>query len=202
MQIRGMRLISDFAAAALAPACILTALYLYGQFIVFDADDPYIWIRTRTVSVFFLAMSTLHVVVLGIPCYFVLRWRNALRAWSVVASGFALGAIPGAIISWPMQYAGTQHSSGINGVTMIADGVTTTAGWIQFFSEILFLGLCGLSGATMFWLVKRSRREALWGMSAFGWWIQPVNIRPDNPLCLPELPRSARSRLGLKESYE
>ena len=161
MQIRGVRLISAFAAAALAPACILTAWYLYDQFIRFEADDPYIWIRTRTVSLLFLALSTLHVVVLGIPCYIVLRWRNALHARSVLVSGFALGAIPGAIVSWPMQYAGTQYSSVINGVTMIADGVTTTAGWMRFFSGILFLGLCGLSGATMFWLVKQSRREAL-----------------------------------------
>lgn len=160
MQLRGARLISAFAAAAFAPACILTAWYLYDQFIRFEADDPYIWVRTRTFSLFCLALSSLHVAVLGISGYFVLRWRNALHWRSVLASGFVLGAIPGAIVSWPLQYAGNQSSSIVNGVTMIADGVPTIAGWMQFFSGILFLGICGLSGATMFWLVKRPRRKA------------------------------------------
>ena len=159
MQIRGVRLISAFAAAVIAPACILTAWYLYDQFVRFEADSPYIWIRTQTFSLYCLALTSLHVVVLGIPGYFVLRWRDALHWRSILVCGFVLGAVPGAVMTWPLQYAGTQSYSVVNGVILIADGLPTFAGWMHFLSGIVFLGLCGLSGATMFWFVERPRHK-------------------------------------------
>lgn len=158
--MRVMRLIIAFAAAILVPACIVTAWYLYGQFVTFESDDPYILIRTRTFLLLCLTLATLHVVFLGIPGYFILGWRNALRWWPILLSGFVLGAIPCAVFSWPLQYLGMQSSAVVNGVETMINGVPTVAGWLQFLGAVSFLGACGVSGAAAFWLVQRPVGEA------------------------------------------
>jgi hypothetical protein len=149
-----MRLIIAFVVAILVPACIGTGLYLYGQFVTFESNDPYILIRTRTFLFACLALATLHVVFLGIPGYFVLRRRNALRWWSILSSGFVLGAIPSAVLSWPLQYAGMRTSSVMDGVAMMNNGVPTIAGWLSYLGAVAVLGAYGVSGAAAFWLVQ------------------------------------------------
>lgn len=150
-----MRLILAFLAAICVPACVGTAMYLYGQFMVFEPDAPYILIRTRTVMFACLAISMLHVVVLGIPGFLILRWRRALSWPSILLTGFVLGAIPGAILSWPLQYAGMQASAIHDGVATMIDGVPTLAGWLDYVGGVFVLGAYGVSGAAAFWLVQR-----------------------------------------------
>jgi hypothetical protein len=149
-----MRLIIAFVAAILAPACALVLWYLYGQFAMFDSNDPYIWIRTRGFLVICLAISGAHVVALGIPAYLLLRCRRVLRWWSVLLSGFVLGAIPAAVFSWPLRYAGPGSSASVNGVDTMIDGIPTTAGWLQYFGGVTFFGACGLLAAAAFWVVR------------------------------------------------
>jgi hypothetical protein len=149
-----MRLIIAFAAAVLAPTCALAVWYLYGQFATFDADDPYIWTRTRGFIVICLAISAAHVVVLGIPAYLVLRWRGALRWWSTLLSGFVLGAVPAGVLSWPLRYSDLKSSATVNGVQTMVDGIPTMAGWLQYVGGVSFFGAFGALAAAAFWVVR------------------------------------------------
>jgi len=83
-----------FLAAIVVPVCFVTAWYLWDQFAALERDDPYIWVRTGHFMVFCTLIAAAHVIVLGIPAYAVLRWRNAVRWWSAVAIGAFLGAAP------------------------------------------------------------------------------------------------------------
>jgi len=96
-------------------------------------------------------------VVLGIPAYALLRWRNAVRWWSTVATGFALGALPAAILFWPLRYSELKASSSSDGVQTMVDGTPTLAGWMQYVGGLSFFGACGAVGALSFWLVMRKR---------------------------------------------
>jgi len=150
-----MRTVLAFLAAALFPTCLMTGWYLYGQFATFEANDPYIWVRTRGFLFMCLWVATAFVVVLGVPAYFLLRKLNAVRWWSTVATGFILGAVPYTIFAWPLQYAELHSSSTVDGVQTMIDGIPTAAGWIQFTSAALFFGACGAVGALAFWAVSR-----------------------------------------------
>ena len=68
-----------FFAAALVPASVMTLWYLYGQFSIFPSDDPYIWVRTKGFVIICVAISALHVFLLGAPAHALLRWRKAVR---------------------------------------------------------------------------------------------------------------------------
>lgn len=130
-------------------------MYLVDQFIMFEPDDPYILVRTRTVMFASLAVSMLHVVVLGIPGFLMLRWRRALSWPSILLAGFVLGALPGAILSWSLQYAGSQACAIHDGVATMIDGLPTAAGWLRYLGGVSILGAYGISGAAAFWLVQR-----------------------------------------------
>ena len=146
-----MKTVLAFLVAALVPATLMTLLYLYGQFSMFPSDDPYIWVRTKNVLGLFVMISLAHVVLLGVPAYAVLRWRKAVRWWSVLASSFVLGAAPMAIWSWPLRYADLKSSVTFNGVQTMIDGTTTAAGWVQYRQGVLFFGAWGLVSGLAFW---------------------------------------------------
>lgn len=155
-----MRTLLAFLAAAVAPALVMTALYLHGQFAVFAADDPYIWIRTRGFLLLCLAISSGHAALLGVPVYAVLRWRNAIRWWSILAASFVLAALPFGLFAWPLRYSDLKSSAWSDGVELMADGVPTAAGWFQYAQGVAFFGACGAFGGLIFWLVWRNGREA------------------------------------------
>jgi hypothetical protein len=152
-----MRTLVAFLAAVSAPACLFTLWYLYGQFIVFPSDDPYIWVRTWGVLVASLTFSAAHVVLLGAPAYFLLRWRGLLRWWSITAAGFVLGALPLGAMTWPLRYAALGSSSSVNGVDTMINGTVTTAGWLQYAQGVFFFGACGVIAAVTFFAVLRMR---------------------------------------------
>lgn len=149
-----MKLIFAFVAAALTPSLALVGWYLYGQFAMFDANDPYIWVRTRGVLIIFLAISAAHVLMLGAPAYFLLRWCGLLRRWSALLTGFVLGAVPFSIFSWPLRDASPGLYASANGVDTMVNGVPTMAGWLQYLGGVSFFGACGLSAAAVFCLVR------------------------------------------------
>ena len=151
-----MKTVFAFLVAALVPAAFMTLWYLYGQFSMFPSDDPYIWVRTNGALGLFAAISSAHVVLLGVPAYALLRWRNAVRWWSILASGFVLGAAPMAIWSWPLQYADLKTSATFDGVQTMLDGAPTTAGWVQYLQGVLFFGAWGLVSGLAFWLTLRA----------------------------------------------
>src|SRR5690606_5351122 len=99
-----------------------------------------------------------HVLVLGVPAYLLLRWRNWVRWWSTIASGFALAALPIALWSWPLRYPELKSSASVNGVQTMIDGVPTAAGWLQYVEGALFFGAFGALSGLAFWLALRAMR--------------------------------------------
>jgi len=166
-----MRTVLAFIAAIALPTVIMVGWYLYGQFQVFEADDPYIWVRTRG----FLGLTSVivsgFVLVLGLPAYLLLHYLKLVRWWSTLSAGFILGALPMAIFTWPLKYSDMKSSSSVNGVQTMINGVPTAAGWLQYVEGVLFFGAFGLVAAFVFWLVapapnKLSQQDAASGASA------------------------------------
>lgn len=160
-----MRTAVAFIAAILVPVAALVAWFLYGQFSMFDSNDPYIWVRTRGFFFICLTVSAAHVIALGIPAYLLLRWRGLLRWWSVLLVGFTLGSIPAGVFSWPLRYAGSRSSASVNGVDTMIDGVPTMAGWLHYVGGASFFGACGLVAAAAFCAVRGMRPEGTSGQS-------------------------------------
>jgi len=152
-----MRLILAFVAAVLTPTLVLVCWYLYGQFAMFDSNDPYIWVRTRGFFVICLAISAAHVIALGTPAYFLLRWRGLLRWWSALLTGFVLGAVPVGLFSWPLRYASPGSYASADGVDTMVNGVPTMAGWLQYLRGVSFFGACRLAAAAAFCIVRGVR---------------------------------------------
>ncbi|MBU3069011.1 hypothetical protein KOI40_04215 [Aestuariicella sp. G3-2] len=148
-----MRLVLAFISAIALPTMIMTLWYLYGQFQTFEADDPYIWVRTKGALNLFAIVSGGFVLLLGLPTYLLMRLFKKINFRSTLTAGFVLGAIPMAIITWPLQYIGTKSSSTVNGVQTMIDGVPTLAGWYEYFEGVVFFGLFGFGAALVFWLV-------------------------------------------------
>jgi len=149
-----MKISLAFLAAILAPTCLMTGWYLWSQFATFKPDDPYIWVRTENFSMLCALISAAYVIVLGIPAYLVLRWRNSVRWWPTFGSGFVLGSAPVAVLTWPLRNS-RGASATIDGVRTLIDGVPTFAGWLQYLYSAAFFGACGAVAATAFWLIAR-----------------------------------------------
>jgi hypothetical protein len=150
-----MRTFLAFAAAVLLPTFIVTAWYLYGQFAMFEPGDPYIWVRTGRMLTICLSTATAYVVILGAPAFLLLRKLQGIRWWSTIGTGFVLGSLPIAIITWPLRYPELRTSASVDGVSTMIDGTPTVAGWVQYASGFSTVGLLGAAGALAFWVVSR-----------------------------------------------
>jgi len=151
------KVVFSLLAAILLPTIGMAAWYLYGQFLSFEADDPYIWVRTRSFMLICLFIASAHVVFLGLPAFLVLRKINAIRWWSTVATGFLMACIPIAVWAWPLKYpelkSNSSHWDGQKMVQTMIDGVPTMEGWLSYGSGVLFMGAFGAIGGLAFWLV-------------------------------------------------
>lgn len=158
-----MKIIPPLLAAALTAIVLVPGLmaivYLYGQFTLFPFNDPYIWVRTALFFTACLAISTIHVMLLGMPAYALLSYCRGLRWWSATAGGFLLGALPVAVLTWPLRYAETGMSASFDGVQTMADGIPTAAGWISYARSVFFFASCGaLSGLAFWWVLQKQRK--------------------------------------------
>ena len=158
LSVRGlMRITLAFLSAAALPALLMVLWYLFGQFQTFEADAPYIWVRTGNFALLCLFFSAAFVFLLGLPAYVVLRWLKLVRCWSTLTAGFILAAVPMAIFTWPLRYPELKTSASVNGVQTMINGVPTMADWFQFVQGVSFFGACGLVGALAFWLVAPNK---------------------------------------------
>lgn len=147
-----MRLAIATLSAIALPILIMTCWYLYGQFETFDANDPFIWVRTKNIFIIVLIITAVFVVILGLPTYFVLRQIKRVSWRSTVVSGFLIAATPVALFLWPYDSPGSSASS--NGVDTMVNGVPTLAGWLDYLQAVLFFGVFGLVSAFVFWLLS------------------------------------------------
>ena len=105
-----------------------------------------------------LVVATLWIVVLGLPTFFILKRRGWVRWWSAGISGFILGAVPSAVVSWPYDPGVDSSFSAWDGhkmVEYVVHGIPTHAGWVQYFQSSWGVGLLGAACAIVFWLVWR-----------------------------------------------
>lgn len=92
------------------------------------------------------------------------RFGRDTRRW-LALWGFALAAVPVALIGWPLYPSdpGTSYSSSGNWhgrpVEFVVDSVPTLYGWLAYAENIVFFGLHGLIGALVYRAVWRAMKD-------------------------------------------
>lgn len=119
---------------------------------------PTIYFGVSGAGLLAFVIACLWIVLLGLPTFFIFQHRGLVRWWSAVVSGFFLGAVPMALVSWPYRPgldSGYSAWDGHKMVGYIVHGVPTHAGWVQYFLSSGDMGLMGAASAAMFWAVWR-----------------------------------------------
>jgi len=139
-------------AAAVVPTLILMALV--GTIASDEITRDEWWI----VAGLLFGIALAHVVLLGLPAVLVLRRMRRYRIVPIAIAGALVGALPYAIFSFPTNdVAGVDQFS--DGVQTIANGVVTTAGWMQWLQEAAVFGALGFVGALAFYGLQRAIAE-------------------------------------------
>jgi hypothetical protein len=128
-EVRILRVASVGAAllfAGLAPTLVMAALWHAAKI-------------ASTVFAFTFAIALGHAVLLGWPLFLVFRSKRWINFISCVVSGFAAGALPAGVLTWPMQHA-------------IVNGVITAAGWVIYVTPLIYFGSFGALGGFAFWV--------------------------------------------------
>jgi hypothetical protein len=157
-----MRTILAFLAAVVAPAALILLPSALGMLIDGSGQGPHAWSQFAQVLSLTLGTSFLYVLVLGVPAFLLLRWRNAIRWWTAVIMGFVLGCLPLAIDLWPYELgvrSTTSHWDGEKMVATMIDGVPTFAGWLSYVKTVSIFGVFGAVSGLAFWLVWRNTRS-------------------------------------------
>ena len=94
------------------------------------------------------------------PVYFYKTFTLAVFLKPSAVVGFAAGAVPMALYSWPYSKNRFSYSArdGAKTVHNIVDGLPTAAGWTSYLNGCAATGLLGASAAISFWFVWRQVR--------------------------------------------
>lgn len=163
------RAIFALFGAAIAPSIIVLTI---GLVIIFLAlltggklQQNGDWAPFIAIIVIILVISSIHVVVLGIPAFIVGWYFNRIRWWTSIVVAFIVGALPTAIFLWPLRHPQLQTTSsrwdGEKMVQTMIQGVPTVAGWTDWITAFMVMGLFGVSGGLVFWLIWRPRNRSV-----------------------------------------
>ena len=101
-----------------------------------------------------LMVSTVFVLVLGLPIFLAFRHFNKVGWLPLSASGFLISAFSIAIYSWPYRHSWDGYSSGGNWhgsyVKFFINGVPTIYEWLRYAEIVVIFGLHGMIGALIF----------------------------------------------------
>jgi hypothetical protein len=117
-------------SACLAPAFAMAALW--------SAENIG---RSAFVMTFGVALG--HAILLGLPLFLILLAKRWVNAETCIVAGFAIGAAPAAVLSWP-----TQHPH-IHTAALITD-------WVSYLAPPVHFGMFGALAGAAFWLVLSS----------------------------------------------
>ena len=92
---------------------------------------------------FTFAIALGHAVLLGLPLFLVFRSKGWINVMSCVVSGFAVGALPAGVLTWPMQHPELHTSALVDGVQTIINGVIIAAGWVSYVRPLIYFGSFG-----------------------------------------------------------
>jgi hypothetical protein len=128
-----------FLFAGLAPALVMAALWHTAEI-------------APLVFAFTFGIALAHAVLFGLPLFLVFRLKGWINILTCVVFGFAVGAVPDGVLTWPMQHAILYASRSVDGVPTIIDGVITAAGWVSYVKPVIYCGLFGALGGGAFWV--------------------------------------------------
>jgi hypothetical protein len=106
----------------------------------------------RTAFAFTFAIALSHAVLLGQPLFLVFRSKGWINVMTCVVFGFAVGAVPAGVLTWPMQHPELHTSASVDGVPTIINGVITAAGWVSYVKPLIYFGSFGALGGFAFWV--------------------------------------------------
>jgi hypothetical protein len=69
-----------------------------------------------------------------------------------IVFGFAVGAAPAGVLSWPMQHPELHARASVEGVSTIINGTITAAGWVSYVKPLIYCGAFGALGGLAFWV--------------------------------------------------
>jgi hypothetical protein len=127
-----------FLFAGLAPALVMAALWYTAKIA-----------RTAFAITFAIALS--HAVLLGQPLFLVFRSKGWINVMTCVVFGFAVGAVPAGVLTWPMQHPELHTNASVDGVPAIINGAITAAGWVSYVKPLICFGSFGALGGFAFW---------------------------------------------------
>jgi hypothetical protein len=125
--------------AGLAPALVMAAL----------------WYTAKIASAAFaftFVIALAHTVFLGLPLFLVFRLNGWVNVTTCVVFGFAVGAVPDGVLTWPMEHLELHASASVDGVPTIINGVITAAGWVSYVKPLIYFGSFGALGGFAFWV--------------------------------------------------
>jgi hypothetical protein len=126
-------------SAGLAPALVMAALWHTAEI------APFIFTFT-------FAIALGHAVLLGLPLFLVFRSMSWINLTTCVIVGFAVGAAPVGVLTWPMQHPELHTSASVAGVLMIINEAITTIGWTSYIKPLIYFGSFGALGGFAFWV--------------------------------------------------
>jgi hypothetical protein len=125
--------------AGLAPALVMAALWYTAKI-------------ASTAFAFTFVIALAHTVFLGLPLFLVFRLKGWVNVTTCVVFGFAVGAVPDGVLTWPMEHLELHASASVDGVPTIINGVITAAGWVSYVKPLIYFGSFGALGGFVFWV--------------------------------------------------
>jgi hypothetical protein len=118
-----------------------------------------IWSDPRVaplVFVFTLVIALSHAVLLGPPIFLIFQSHGWIGITACVVLGFAIGAVPTGILTFPVSGFVFHASAWAGGTPPNTNGLNTAAIWFSFIKPLMYLGLLGDFGGLGFWVVLMS----------------------------------------------
>lgn len=112
------------------------------------------------------AIALLHVLILGLPIYFILKQKYELTFLRSTLAGLLIGLLPATIIIITLSLVAGPDWAMADGIDTVVNGKTTLYGWLTRFEAALMFGVSGaLGGAAFFYVMKRAK--SAWKNSVF-----------------------------------
>src|SRR5260370_8815362 len=126
-------------SAGLTPALVMAALWHTAEI-------------APLAFVFTFAVALAHAVVLGLPLFLVFRSKGWINVMACVVFGFAVGAVPDGVLTWPMHHTESYMIASVDGVPTIINGIIAAAGSVDYVKPVIYCGMLGALGGLAFWV--------------------------------------------------
>jgi hypothetical protein len=101
----------------------------------------------RSAFVLTFGMAFGHAILLGLPLFMIFRSKGWVNVATCVLAGFAIGAAPAVVLSWP------SHPQSAMAALTMTDVAAVIAGWVDYLTPPARFGMFGALGGVAFWLV-------------------------------------------------